>query len=347
MKVWSWVPALALVSGCMTPRSLTLGELANPIGRGGQEVGTFIGVPFATQADPPTRTVDNTSSYNNQLVGHVVALPGAEANMQFGVNDKVAINLHGSSAGLQPGVKWTMVHSRVFSLAVQPAVAFGFVNYNATTQRSDATGVQSEGNPIGWNSLTFMAGLKLLATHRSGFYGGLGYDFLYNGQATTGVKDAFTNVEVKTSGSIQTYQNQISVAAGMDIPLGNGNFHLRPEVAFCTTPGFTTTWNSKVDTNTSTFSNGGGWGFVIMPGFSIVVGNPSKSASKVEEDEEEEEEDSGAGAAEEEEKPKSKGRTRVSDEDEERPKSNGKAAADDEEEKPAKSSKGKKSDEEE
>ncbi len=346
MKVWSLVPVVALATGCMTPRSLALGEMANPIGRGGQEVGTFIGVPFATQADPPTPYVDNAGSYNDQLVGHLVALPGAEANMQFGVNDKFAINLHGSSAGLQPGLKWTVNKSRVFHFAVQPAIALGFVNYNASTMRFDTQGVQKEVNPVGWSSFTFMGGLKALFSHRSGFYGGIGYDFIYNGLGRNGMQNPGTNIEVKTSGSTSTYQNQLSIAAGMDIPLGNGNLHLRPELAFCITPGFSTTIVDKVETASKTLSNGGGWGFVIMPGFSIVLANPSKSVAHEEEEEEGEEEESGAGAAEEEETPKAKGRTRMSEDEEEKPKARS-HSSDEEEEHPARSKPKKSSDEEE
>ncbi len=56
--------------------------------------------------------------------------------MQHGFNDRFALNVHASAAGLQPGLKWTLNRSRQFHFALLPAIALGFGSLGSTTYQS-------------------------------------------------------------------------------------------------------------------------------------------------------------------------------------------------------------------
>lgn len=279
VKHWAAFAALAVLSGCVTPRSMTLGEMAAPMGKGGAEVGTFIGVPYAYQANPTTVTEDIAGNrFNNQVVGKALAVPGAEANLQYGFSDRFALNVHASSAGLQPGLKWTLNKSRIFHFTLQPAAAFGFGRYDASTLQAGQDGRYTEVNPTQNTTFTLMTGLKVLFSHRSGFYAGVGYDFLLNRQysaipATTG------------SGAQETaataFQHQIMAAVGLDIPIGQGHIHLRPEIAFAAVPMYSIASTTTVSgANPVNVNSTGGYAFIVMPGFTLAIASPAPPRSE-------------------------------------------------------------------
>ncbi|GMU59831.1 MAG: hypothetical protein AMXMBFR34_15940 [Myxococcaceae bacterium] len=287
MRSWL-VLALAAVSsvGCVVPHSMTLGQMAAPVGRGAMEVGVFTGVQFGGQSDPPyTTTTPAGETVTNQKGTGGVALPGAEANLQYGFTDQVALNVHASPAGLQPGVKWTVNKSKVANFAILPEVAIGYGSYGSTVYAAGPTGVQMPVSPTSNNAFSFLGGLKLLVSHRSGFYAGVGYDFqMLRSRATSQIGTGGTtdNVETVTF----TTGHQIAASVGMDIAFGM--VHLRPEVAFCVTPGLASTTTTRImGSPDNVLSGGGGFGWAVFPGFTIAVASPrrEKTASEVEEEE--------------------------------------------------------------
>jgi len=283
MRSWLLLAVFVASTGCVLPRSMTVGQMAAPVGRGAMEVGVFTGVQYATQTNPPFTTTDpGGNPLTNQQKNTTFALPGAEANLQYGFTDQVALNVHASPAGLQPGVKWTLNKSKTANVALLPAVAFGY--YGGATYTAGANGVQTENNPTSTTSFTFLGGLKFLVSHRSGFYAGVGYDFALNRSLTSAVIGT-ANVSDKSETLTITTGHQISAAIGMDIAFGM--VHLRPEVAFAVTPGIGTNQTVRVPPNETNASAGGGFGFAIFPGFSIAVASPRKEKTAAELEEEE------------------------------------------------------------
>lgn len=311
------------LSGCVVPRSMTIGQMAAPVGRGATEVGVFAGVMYGTQTNPTFTTQDvGGGNVTNQVVGKVFAAPGAEANVQHGFNDHFALNVHASSAGVQPGLKWTLNKSRNAHIALLPAVGFGYGSYGQSTYSAGADGVQVENSPTSTTSFTFLGGLKVIASHRVGVYGGVGYDFIFNrslSQAVLGTGNVQTRTETLTS----TLAHQVSAAIGMDIALGL--VHLRPELAFAVYPGLSTNVTTRTPPTENSVGAGGGFGFAFFGGFSIAVASPPRAKTEAEEEEEEapkkkktdgddDDED------DEDEKPKAKKKRPADDDDEDAPK---------------------------
>lgn len=289
MRVRLWLLGLSLTAGlttgCLIPRSMTLGQMAAPVGRGATEVGVFTGVQYAAQTNPSFTTQDSGGgTITNQEKRTSFALPGAEANLQYGFSDRVALNVHASPAGLQPGVKWTLNKSRIANVALLPAVAFGYGSVGGVTYSAGADGVQHENNPTSNTSFTFLGGLKFLVSHRSGFYAGVGYDFTLNRSLSSYVVGT-GNVQDKVETLTITTGHQISAAIGLDIAFGM--VHLRPEIAFAVNPGIATSVTTRQPPNETNASAGGGFGFAIFPGFTIAVDSPRREKTAAEEEEEE------------------------------------------------------------
>ncbi|MCC6337964.1 MAG: hypothetical protein IT380_28725 [Myxococcales bacterium] len=80
--------AAAAATGCVMPRSMALGQMAAPVGRGAMEVGVFTGVQYGGQSEPPFTTTDvGGATLTNQKSNNAFALPGAEANLQYGFTE--------------------------------------------------------------------------------------------------------------------------------------------------------------------------------------------------------------------------------------------------------------------
>jgi hypothetical protein len=273
------VAALAVpLLGCVLPHSMALGQMAAPVGRGAMEVGVFSGIQFGGQSDPP---LANGASTSQKSTGGIAA-PAAEANLQYGFNEHVALNVHASPAGIQPGVKWTVNTSKVAHFALLPQVAAGYGSYGSTVYLADASGVQTPVSPESRNAFSFLVGLKALVSHRSGFYAGVGYDFqMLRSRATFSVGTGTTTQDVETV-SFST-GHQISAALGMDIAFGM--IHLRPEVAFAVTPGIASTHTTRIaGSPDSVLSGGGGFAWAVMPGFTIAVASPRREKTAAEEE---------------------------------------------------------------
>ena len=69
---------------------------------------------YAGQTAPPFETRDVADMpVNNQNSGKGLSVPWFEANANSGFTDRVALNVHMSPAGLQPGVKITLNRSPI------------------------------------------------------------------------------------------------------------------------------------------------------------------------------------------------------------------------------------------
>ncbi len=253
-------------SACLTPRSLSYQTMAAPLGRGATEVNVFGGFGYVSQTDPPISATEGAEPVTNQVQRRGFGLPAAEANIQHGLSDHVALNIHASSAGLQPGMKFTVNRSKVAHFALLPAVAFGYASVGSSTFQSHVDGRLTEVNPASTTSFSFLAGLKLLVSHRSGVYGGLGYDLLLHRILTTSAPSSMVDRTETLSVSIG---HQISAAIGFDVALGR--VHLRPEIAAAVYPGVSQDLSTRVGSTQSDRSVNGGFGWAIMPGLGISV----------------------------------------------------------------------------
>lgn len=289
MRIRSCALCLALLTGCIVPRSMITGQMAAPVGRGATDIGVFTGVQYASQTNPGFVGQDTTTGdpMTTAKRSSGFSLPAFEANMQYGFSDYVGLNVHASSAGLQPGVKFTVNKSKVAHFALMPQVAFGYGSTGSTAVVSGADGVQRDMNPTSGTSFTFLGGLKLLVSAKfnktAAFFAGAGYDFIFNrnfNAAQLGPANATDNSSTINS----TIGHQIAVSVGFDIALGW--VHLRPEVAFGVYPGISqsVTVNNPPDSNTVAATGGFGW--AIFPGFTLSVQSPQRELTAEEEEEE-------------------------------------------------------------
>jgi hypothetical protein len=254
------------------------GQMASGVGRGATEVAVFGGVGYATQTNPATHSTDVAGDpVNTQTTATGFALPGIEANIQRGFTEKIGLNVHLSSAGIQPGLKWTLNRSKIFHVALLPAIGVGYGSVRTSSLVSGIDGVQTEYNPSTTTSFTFLGGLKVLFSHVSGFYLGVGYDFVYNRSNNNGITGG-GNVQTGYQNLTTTGSHHIMGAVGFDVALGM--VHIRPEIAFAAMPSLATTWTSVTEgSNGTQVSNGGGFGWMILPGFSIAVASPAVAKS--------------------------------------------------------------------
>lgn len=280
MRTWLCV-VLALASGCIVPRSMTLGQMAAPVGAGATDLGVYSGVLYASQTTGAFQGQDSLGDpQTSQDKTNGFSIPAFEANLQHGFSDHVALNVHASAAGIQPGVKLTLNKSNVAHVALLPAFGIGYASVGGTTSVAGADGVLQEGNPRSQTSFTVLAGLKLLTSVRFGrgdqsaaFFGGVGYDFLFNRNFNSSQIGANGTEEI-VKNIVQTLSHQISVSVGVDIPLGW--VHLRPEVAFAVYPGVDVTRTAIQSTTEVQSHAGGGFGFAIFPGFTLALTTPAR-----------------------------------------------------------------------
>lgn len=306
MRSWSCV-VLAMFSGCIVPRSMAIGQMAAPIGAGATDVAVYSGVLYASQTTGSFMGQDaNGNPESTQDKNNGFSIPAFEANFAHGFSDHVALNVHASAAGIQPGAKFTLNKSRVAHVALLPAVGIGYASVGGTTSVIGADGVLVEGAPRSQTSFTFLGGMKFLVSHVSGFFAGVGYDFMFNRNYNS-VTSGGANTMVQSINIVQTISHQISASVGFDIAIGI--VHIRPEVAFAVYPGISQTRTSKVEITETQNSSVGGFGFAIFPGFTISVTAPARELT----DEEKQE----ARDAEEKEKRKRRMRGQDVEEDDE------------------------------
>ena len=224
-------------AGCITPRSMGMGITPALLGPGGASASASGGVMIETLS------ASGASSLS-------VSFPSFEGNVGVGLIEMADLNVHLSSAGLQPGVKIGLLRGPV-TVSVLPQVALLIVSTNS---RSGSTG-------SGGLSVGFLGGLKLLGSHESGFYGGFGYDFQFGSLGSS--------ISTGSSGSASTVvAHNLTLNVGFELVIGH--LRLRPELAIAITPSVSS--SSSVPGG----STSSGPVFAFLPSLSAAVVSPSK-----------------------------------------------------------------------
>ena len=268
-------------AGCVTQRSLGVGQMASAVGTGAADINVFTGVMYQQQSAPATMATDILGDpVSNTVNSKGLSIPWFEANANYGFGEHLSLNFHMSPAGIQPGLKITLNKSRIANIALLPQIGIGYASYGESVTTAGANGQGTEVNPTSVTSFIFTAGMKLLISHRSGFFFGLGYDLMVT-----------RNVQNSTTGTPQTLvyhqtvlsslQHQLGLGVGMSIKVGFVS--IRPEIAFAIVPAISGT--RTIDNNTS-YSASGGFAWAILPGFGFALTSPPNHADKgAEEDE--------------------------------------------------------------
>jgi hypothetical protein len=208
--------AAQALGACVTPvivvhpRSGAFGQTAEALPPGEAEVGVSAGLFYESQSTGAATGV--ATPFGTSTAFNVVA---AEADVAHALAEGIALNVHASAAGLQPGLRIALLQGDV-AVAVQPEVAVGF----------SVTGTQGGSSGDSQNTLlVLLAGLKLLASTEAGLYGGVGYGFQFS-QLVTG-----SGADARSS---RTDAHNLSFALGFDLNLGA--LRLRPEIAAMVSP---------------------------------------------------------------------------------------------------------------
>ncbi len=261
-------------------------QMAAPVGRGATDVSFATGVMYGAQTDPRFIEDDGTGNeIKTERQSTAFALPGVEGNLQYGFNENVAFNLHGSLGGLQPGLKITVNDAKDDAhFALLPQIAFGYGSTTSAINTYSVDGIKNSGYPTINNTFSFLGGLRLMVSHKSGFYAGVAYDFTYNRQFTKVTSKATdgTDNTFDTDTIHQTVAHNIGINIGFDVKIGW--FHIRPEVAVAITPGIGQTRTVATPDISNTSNASGGFGWAIFPGFSFGVTTPRRELTKDEEE---------------------------------------------------------------
>lgn len=232
-----------VLAGCLQHRASVLGRTAlSGIGPKAIEASVSTGLLYSKSTDPAQVNGSRDVHYaqNTQF-------PAFEGNMAFGFSEKFGLNLHMSSAGIQPGLKILLLR-RWISIAIQPEFSFLYWSY------ADKTDVTKDGYTnttttydIDAFGVTF--GTKVIASTKLGIYGGIGYDFQFLTYSGEGSQDS------------SALQHILSFGVGYEISIGM--LRLRPELSITVTPSIT----MESEKGTSN----GGWSLTIMPNVTVAV----------------------------------------------------------------------------
>jgi hypothetical protein len=265
----------AIGAGCVTQRSLGVGQMASAVGKGAADINVFTGVMYQSQTAPPTVSKDVLGDdVTNQVNSKGLSAPWFEANANYGFGDHLSLNLHMSPAGIQPGLKITLNKSRIANIALLPQIGLGYASYGESTTVAGSNGKGEEVSPTSTTSFIFSAGLKLLISHQVGFFFGLGYDFMYTRNAqnfTTGTPQTLVYHQTL----LTSLQHQIGASVGMSVKVGF--LSIRPEIAFVIAPAISGT--RTVD-NLNPYSASGGSAWAILPGFGFALTSPPARGDK-------------------------------------------------------------------
>ncbi len=195
---------VALV-GCV-PYSGAVGQTAAPLRSGGVEVGATIGVGYQKlyeeDVEPPDAGGDST----------IVNVPRLEANVLYGLSEKIGLDLHGSDAGLQPGLKISARIGTDVDVALLPA--FGFGRWSQAQEDAKLSG-----------SSVLVGGRAILSMPDS-IYAAAGYDFQR-------IHEEERAADGDTDGQVITIHN-VTASIGLDLALGGAR--LRPELGVIYAP---------------------------------------------------------------------------------------------------------------
>ena len=273
-KLPALLASLALTSGCITvPRSAVLGMTASPLGAGRTEVGLSGGLGILSESEPP-QTTNFLIFTQTDWTTRAGASPLAEANVHHGLNDWLGLNLHVSQAGVQPGLKVTVLE-RAVTLGVMPEVGLGLLagsTGHTTFQGSSRT----DAAPVSELRWIFSAGGRLLLSHPgSGVYGGAGYQLLLAGTSQSQRSGAD---EVASQSTTHTVHN-VQAAFGWETRYGS--LRVRPELAAVITPD----WTVRERAGNTELGRGGGNGLLLFPNVTFAL--VSERQRTVDEEEEE------------------------------------------------------------
>lgn len=249
-----------IIQGCVTPRSVGTGITAAPLGPGVNEVGVSAGFTWQTQTNPPTTVSAGNTITQTWQQGAGVQIPAAEANAQFGLTRMLGLNLHLSPAGIQPGLKVTLLE-RAVTLGLMPDLGLGWTSGGTktivfTNQNRD------DGLPQSQSNFVFLGGLRFLLMHPgSGAYGSVGYQY----QTVTQTLISRTGSAENKSSTTTTLHN---VVAAVGYEFKRGALRIRPELAFEITPelGMSTRQNEDPAVSMS-----GGNSFFIFPNVTFAI----------------------------------------------------------------------------
>jgi hypothetical protein len=242
--------ALTLLStSCIAPRSAGVGQTALPMAAGGMEVAASPGLLYRAQNGPPIPSGGNAS---NVATDRTLGGSG-EANFLLGLTDAVGLNVHVSPAGLQPGAKISFRLGGL-QLALLPEFAVGYWSDGGSSEHTQAGAVTNRDSG-GHSMVEVLLGAKLIASHSSGLYAAIGYD--YQQIVTTNL-----GPDAQGRGRVD-FAHALSLAAGWE--LGSGAIKVRPEVALLylgSVGGWSTTANGS-------HWDGSGSEFVLFPNVTI------------------------------------------------------------------------------
>jgi len=249
--------AMLLVSACFTPRSVGFGQGAASLAANTGEIAISTGLVFQTQTSPTDVGVGATASTTTS--GYT--LPVFEGNLGYGFTDGIGLNIHVSPAGLQPGVKLHVLQGQL-QMSVLPELAFGAGGASSTTSvTSNGTTLSQPGTTDA--SLGLLAGLKILVSHASGVFGGIGYDYQTFGMDTT-TPARGSQPEEKQKSTVASHN--LAMAVGYE--LATGWVMVRPELALLFAPSITTSTTSGSTTKST--DDGSAW--VVFPNVTFAMG---------------------------------------------------------------------------
>jgi hypothetical protein len=242
---------LPLGMACLTPRSMVLGQTASAIGSGNAELGFSGGVMYQLM-----NQASNAGGYTSTTASSGFTIPALEANAQYGLNDMLTVNLHGSAAGVEPGLKITLASTPI-ALALLPEVALGYIVATSTTTiTSGGNSTTTPGQPS--SEFVFLAGARVLVTAPLGFYGAVGYHF----ESVTSTNLAGGGNSAQANGLTN---HAVDLEVGYEFRVAS--FRVRPEVALVLAPA----GSSFSSSGNTTVTQGGVFAFAILPSVTLAT----------------------------------------------------------------------------
>jgi len=178
-----------------------------------------------------------------------------EGNVLYGLTDAVGLNLHVSSAGIQPGVRVALLQGGL-NIALLPAIAVG---YHSVVEATDKTtgGTTTTTTAYDTAEFGFLAGIKVLLSAESGPYGGIGYDYQ---RIATDMKipDSPKSTHIYTS-------HNLGFAFGYEIR--PDSLRIRPELAAMLSPSGSLATEQEQTTTTED----AGWAFLLLPNVTVAA----------------------------------------------------------------------------
>ena len=241
-----------ILSGCSlaTPRSVLTGQGGAVLGSGMAEASLSGGVAYRSEAAVSGQGNAGSSSSTNDAL----TIPAFEANVRYGLSDRFDLNLHASPAGLQPGLKIGALVGPV-SIAVMPEFAVG---YMATSQNNPNSAASTASLKV----TSLLVGIKVLASHSSGFFGALGYDYQRDWvteqvqlTGSSGSQPADSHVEA----------HDVTLSAGFSLPVRG--IEIRPELAVLWCPA--QTFAAASPSTPSTGTSGSMW--LLFPSVTVAA----------------------------------------------------------------------------